>query len=227
MHLLDDAGDDDGFALIVIEGLADEMSFSLGNSASANARVTSAVPGKPCTSFGRIFDIGGAEVLAVGELHTQRLHAVFVGVVVGHRRLLALLVGQGIELGRTAATRQWNLGGGRGVDDARHFAQHRQVGADHREEVEVLLEARDRHREHVLVVDARMRLPILLTRCCVTNTAFTTMASVSAIWIATSIAPAPLRISAEKIGRSPMAIAPSGRRRAPRARYARPDTGRR
>jgi hypothetical protein len=63
-------------------------------------------------------DIGGTEVLAVREFHTQRLHAVFVGVVVGHRRFLTLLVGQRIELRRTATTRQGNLVRRRGIDDA-------------------------------------------------------------------------------------------------------------
>jgi hypothetical protein len=48
----------------------------------------------------------------------------------------------------------------------------------------------------------------LVSRSEVTNTAFTTMANVSAICIATSNAPALFRSSEEKIGRSPMAIAP-------------------
>ena len=94
MHLFDDADDDERFALVVIEGLADELVLLLGEHGFGERARDHGRAGETLRVLRPKFDIGGGEVPAVGELHTQRLHGVIVGVVVRHRRFLALLVGQ-------------------------------------------------------------------------------------------------------------------------------------
>ena len=111
MHLLDDAGDDDGLALIVIESLADEMLLLLGEHRfGERARHQCRARETLHVLLRRNSTSVASKFLPSASFTPSAFTRVFVGVVVGHRRFLALLVGQRIELRRTAAARQAESG---------------------------------------------------------------------------------------------------------------------
>ena len=82
MHVLDDADDADGLALVVVEGLADQVSCPWEQRLGECPGSRWPTGGYPGTSFLPVLDVVGIEVLPADEFDAQRLHAVFVGAKV-------------------------------------------------------------------------------------------------------------------------------------------------